>query len=461
MNEARMWGGRFADDADPLLRRFNDSFHYDHLLLTEDLEGSIAWAKALRGARVLSETEERTIVRGLKEITLEEDEALDEYEDVHSYVEAKLTEAIGPLAKKLHTGRSRNDQVATDLRLWLKRASREAALLALELAGALAKRAEEEAATPMPGFTHLKQAEPVSFGHWSLAYVEMLLRDVDRFGTAIERGDECPLGSAALAGTPLSVDRAAVAEDLGFTRPTANSIDAVSSRDFAADYLFASSMLLTNLSRLSEDLIFLSSDEARYVELPDALATGSSRMPQKKNPDILELVRGHAARSIGEITGLLALMKGLPLSYNKDLQLDKEPLFRMRATLAMALPALTALFEGLSLDRDRMRAAASADLLLATTLMDAVASRGIPFREAHEIVSRRVGEAIARGTTLRDLGPGGGITSEDLRALSVDTAIAGKASLGGTAPSRVREAAKSATLRIGKLTETISGGGGS
>jgi argininosuccinate lyase len=460
MNEARMWGGRFADDADPLLRRFNDSFHYDHLLLSEDVEGSIAWAKALRGAGVLSETEERTIVRGLREITLDDD-SLDVYEDVHSYVEAKLTEKVGPLAKKLHTGRSRNDQVATDLRLWLKRASREAALLALELAGVLANRGGEEAATPMPGFTHLKQAEPVSFGHWSLAYVEMLLRDVDRFVSAIDRGDECPLGSAALAGTPLSVDRAALAEDLGFARPTANSIDAVSSRDFAADYLFASSMLLTNLSRLAEDLIFLSSDEAGYVELHDALATGSSRMPQKKNPDILELVRGHAARSIGEVTGLLALMKGLPLSYNKDLQLDKEPLFRIRATLAMALPALTALIEGLSLDRDRMRAAASGDLLLATTLMDAVASRGIAFREAHEIVSRRVGEAIARSTTLRDLGPGGGITSEDLRALSVDAALAGKASLGGTAPSRVREAAKSATLRIGKLTETISGGGGS
>jgi argininosuccinate lyase / amino-acid N-acetyltransferase len=458
MKQPRLWGGRFTDETNPLLRQFNDSFRYDHRLLREDVEGSIAWVGALRKAEVLSEAEERKIVRSLEQIGLGGDLPLDDHEDVHSYIEAKLAEMIGPLAKKLHTGRSRNDQVATALRLWLKRASGEAARLVLDLANSLAKRGGEEAATPMPGYTHLKQAEPVSFGHWCLAYAEMLLRDADRFVAAIERGDECPLGSGALAGTPVPVDRAELAEALRFARPSANSIDAVSSRDFAADYLFTASLLLTNLSRLAEDLIFFSSDEAGYVELPDSLATGSSRMPQKKNPDLLELVRGHAARSIGEVSGFLALMKGLPLSYNKDLQLDKEPLFRVRATLAVALPALSALITELTLDRRRMSAAASSDLLLSTTLMDALASRGVPFREAHELVSRRVGQAISSGSTLSELGPGEGITSEDLAELDVDRTLAKKNSFGGTAPSRVAEAAKSARLRIAALLRKLPEG---
>ena len=447
-----LWGGRFKQTADPLLRTFNDSFSFDWQLLDEDVAGSIAWAEAIHHAGVLSENEAKKIVRGLKSVLADAKAArtlpLPEFEDVHSYVEAKLGEKVGPLAKKLHTGRSRNDQVATDLRLWLKSAASEGVSLALDVAGALAALAQKEAATPMPGYTHLKQAEPVTLGHWCLAYVEMLLRDADRLGAAIAGGDECPLGSGALAGTPLPVDRVALAASLGFSRPSLNSIDAVSDRDFAAEYLFATALMLVHLSRLAEDLIFFSSDEAGYLELPDTMATGSSRMPQKKNPDVLELVRGHAARAIGETAGFLALLKGLPLAYDKDLQLDKEPLFRTRATLAAAFPALAKLIEGLTPNRARMKAAASGDLLLATQLMDAIAARGVPFRVAHEIVSRRVGDAIASKTTLRNLGPTPDITAADLKFLDVNRALARKNAIGGTAPSQVRAAARIALKRI-------------
>ncbi len=423
----KLWGGRFEAEPSELLRRLNDSFAFDRELFAEDVEGSVAWARALGEAGVLTADEARTIVAGLQRVgaaapgrPAAEAAAATQYEDVHTYVESKLYEEIGDLAGKLHTGRSRNDQVATDLRLWLKKAAAEALDLTTGVARVLAARAEAEAATPMPGYTHLKQAEPVTFGHWCLAYAEMLLRDRSRFVSAIERGDECPLGCGALAGTPLAIDRDKLAKSLGFARASANSLDAVSDRDFALDYLFASSLLLTHLSRLAEDLIFYTTDEVAFAELPDALATGSSRMPQKKNPDVLELVRGHAGRAIGEVTGFLAVMKALPLAYDKDLQLDKEPLFRVRATLAAILPALGALLEGLKLDREKMRAAASSPLLLATDAADELAAKGIPFREAHEIVSRE------RRHSDR----------------SVDDVLAKKSAFGGTAPSRVREAAQ-------------------
>jgi argininosuccinate lyase len=437
-----MWGGRFASGPSQLLRRFNDSFSFDHELIGEDVEGSMAWAEALASAGVLTRDECDAIIEGLRAI--EVPSSFDDYEDVHSYVESVLRERLGTLAGKLHTGRSRNDQVATDLKLWLRRACDEVIILTTSLAQTLASRAIDEAATPMPGYTHSKQAEPVTFGHWCLAYVEMLRRDLSRFAETRARGNVCPLGSGALSGTPLDIDRDALARSLGFDRATANSLDGVSDRDFPVEYLFASSLLLSHLSRLAEDLIFFSSDEVAMAELPDALATGSSRMPQKKNPDVLELVRGHAARSIGDLTGLLALLKGLPLAYDKDLQLDKEPLLRTRATLAAALPALTALLAGLTLNRDRMRELASRDLLLATELADALASRGVPFREAHEIASTRIGEAIGSGKTIRDLGPTDRITHKDLDAIDVDRALAKRAATGGTAPERVREAARTA-----------------
>ena len=421
-----MWGGRFSEGPSALLRALNDSFSFDRELFAEDVEGSIAWAAELGHAGVLTADEVSTLIDALRSLPTPDPQHLTPFEDVHSFVESKLREKIGALAGKLHTGRSRNDQVATDLKLWLKKACDDFDALVTSLARVLAQRALVEAATAMPGYTHLKQAEPVTFGHWCLAYVEMLRRDLSRIRDAKSRGDECPLGSAALAGTPLNIDRERLAHSLGFARATCNSIDAVSDRDFAAEYLFSASMLLSHLSRLAEDLIFFTSDEASYAELPDALATGSSRMPQKKNPDVLELTRGYAARSIGEVSGFLALLKGLPLAYNKDLQLDKEPLFRTRTLLAILLPALTALIGGLQLNRECLRGAAGNPLLLSTDAADELAATGIPFREAHEIVSR-----------------------ERRHSSDVSTVLAKKNVFGGTAPDRVREAAKAALEALG------------
>lgn len=426
MTVRKLWGGRFETGPSELLKQFNDSFSFDHQLFAADIDGSIAWARALEKVGVLTADETSSIVSALNGAPPPSAASLSEHEDVHSYVEAKLYEKLGALAGKLHTGRSRNDQVATDLRLWLKRAADDAITVTRSLAVTLANRAKEEAATPMPGYTHSKQAEPITFGHWCLAYVEMLIRDIERFETAHDRGDECPLGSGALAGTPLDIDREALAKSLGFARATSNSIDGVADRDFAIEYLFCASLLLSHLSRLAEDLIFFTSDEAAYAELPDAMATGSSRMPQKKNPDVLELVRGHAARSIGELTGLLALMKGLPLAYDKDLQLDKEPLFRTYTTLRAALRALTALLADLRVDRDRMRAAASSPLLMATDAADELAAKGVPFREAHEIVGRNREQSFN----------------------PIEKVLAKKSALGGTAPERVREAAQRALERL-------------
>jgi argininosuccinate lyase len=432
----KLWGGRFESEPSQLLRRLNDSFAFDRELFDEDVEGSIAWARAIADAGVLSEEELDAILGALVRIEAPVD---GDYEDVHSYVEAKLYELVGAGAGKLHTGRSRNDQVATDLKLWLKRACDEAIEIVTAFATTLASRALEEAAAPMPGYTHSKQAEPVTFGHWCLAYVEMLRRDRERFVSAVARGDECPLGSGALAGTPLPIDRDALARSLGFARATANSLDGVSDRDFAAEYLFAASMMLTHLSRMAEDLIFFTSDEASYAELPDAMATGSSRMPQKKNPDVLELARGYAARGIGELTGFLALLKGLPLAYDKDLQLDKEPLFRTRRVIATLVPALRELVPGLSLDRDRMRAAAGSDALIATAVADALAATGMPFREAHDQVSRNL-------ANLSSLAKEYGVT--------LDGMLAKKNTLGGTAPERVKEAAKEALLNCAGEAQT-------
>ncbi|HET7451897.1 MAG TPA: argininosuccinate lyase [Thermoanaerobaculia bacterium] len=440
-----LWGSRFASGPSEALRRFNDSFGFDRELLPHDVAGSIAWSGALRHAGAITSREERRLVRSLRRVAARGVPAdAGEHEDVHSFVEASIRRSGGAAAGKLHTGRSRNDQVATDLRLWLRDAFAEARRHGLALAAVLARRAEAEAGTAMPGYTHGRRAEPVTFGHWCLAYVEMLRRDAARFREAAARSDECPLGSGALSGSPVAIDRFALARTLGFARPTANSLDAVSDRDGAADYLHAAALHLSHLSRLAEDLIFFSSDEAGFVELPDALATGSSRLPHKKNPDVLELVRGHAGRAAGELAGFLALLKGLPLAYDKDLQLDKEPLFRMRAVLAAALPALTALLEGLRLDRARMRAAAEAGPILATELADALAARGVPFRKAHALVGRRVAAALASGRSLRDLPASVGITSRDLAALDLDRALARRRVHGGTSPSRVRQAARAA-----------------
>ena len=452
MTRKQLWGGRFAEPPAQALKSFNDSLGFDRALLAEDVFGSIGWTHALGAAGILTQAEVKKLVTALEEVAAEGAKSgvpLDaDDEDVHSFVEGRLAAKVGPLSGKLHTGRSRNDQVATDFRIFVKAALAEGAAAARELALALARRAEAEAATPMPGYTHMKRAEPVTFGHWCLAYVEMLRRDAARFDAAFSRADECPLGSGALSGTPLPIDREALARSLGFLRPTANSLDGVSDRDSAAEYLFTAALLFVHLSRFAEDLIAFTSDEFGFAALPDALATGSSRMPQKKNPDVLELARGHAGRAIGELTGVLALLKGLPLAYDKDLQLDKEPVFRLRGVVPVALRALTGLVEGLRLDRDRMAAAASDDRLLATELADALAKRGIPFREAHEIVGRRIAEAEALGVTLAALGAKGEITEKDLAALDVRRALAKRDVYGGTAPRQVLRAARAAVRRL-------------
>ncbi len=440
-----LWGGRFTAPPSESLRRFNDSFSFDRELLEHDVRGSIAWAGALRRAGAITRAEESRLRNALRRVARAGVPAESNgHEDVHAFVEASIRRTAGAAAGKLHTGRSRNDQVATDLRLWLREAFEEARRQALALAAVLARRAEAEAATAMPGYTHGRRAEPVTFGHWCLAYVEMLRRDAGRLRESAARADECPLGSGALSGSPISVDRALLARELGFARPTANSLDAVSDRDGAADYLYAGALLLSHLSRLAEDVILFSSDETRFVELPDSLATGSSRLPQKKNPDVLELVRGHAGRAIGELAGLLAVLKGIPLAYDKDLQLDKEPLFRMRAALASALPALTEVVAGLALDRRRMRSAAQAGTILAAELADALAARGVPFRKAHGIVGRHVAAALGAGRGLAEMPPSRGITEEDLSALDLRRALGKRRVYGGTSPARVRLAARTA-----------------
>jgi argininosuccinate lyase len=445
-----LWGSRFRERPSGALSRLNDSLSFDRALLAEDVEGSIAWAKALGKAGVLKAGEVRALARALRDIGRETPPS-GGHEDVHSFVEARLARRVGALAGKLHTGRSRNDQVAVDLRLHLRKAFAEAQAGALAIAEALARRAVEEAGTPMPGYTHGRRAEPITFGHWCLAYVEMLLRDAARLGAAAALSDECPLGAGALSGSPVPIDRRALAKNLGFARPAANSLDAVSDRDAAADYLYAGAVLLSHLSRFAQDVIFFSSDELGFLSLPDQLATGSSRMPHKKNPDLLELLRGHAARASGDLAGFLAVLKGLPLAYNKDLQLDKEPIFRLRATLAAALPAAAELAAGLRLDRPRMRAAASDERFLATELADALAARGVPFRRAHAIVGRRVALAEAAGTTIRALGPSRNVSEGDLAALDVDRALSRRRALGGTAPRSVARAAGAARKRIAAI----------
>jgi argininosuccinate lyase len=441
-----LWGGRFGADTSTLLRKLNDSLSFDRELFDVDVQGSVAWVGALEHAGVLTKIEAKRIVGGLEKLSPPPADAPDE--DVHSYVERSLGDLIGPLAGKLHTGRSRNDQVATDLRLYVRGAIDDAIAMVHALASALVVRAEREAKAPMPGYTHSKRAEPITLGHFWLAHTEPLLRDLDRLSTARERMNECPLGSGALSGTPIAIDRKKLATALGFAGPCASSVDGVADRDFVVDYLSAVATLFVHLSRLGEDLIFFQTDEAGFFTLPDALATGSSRMPQKKNPDLLELCRGHAGRAIGELAGILGVLKGLPLAYDKDLQLDKEPVFRTRAVVAALLPALAALVEGLTANVDVMAAAASDERLLATALADALADRGIPFRQAHEIVGKRFRQAEEGATTMVALGAGGGVTAEDLRAVSLSQVLGRRSALGGTAPSRVLAAAKAARKRL-------------
>ena len=446
-----MWGGRFADGPSAVMREINASIPFDKALWRQDIAASKAHAAMLGAQGILSAEDAGAIAAGLDAIAAEyeahgvpEDWAL---EDIHMTVESRLAELIGPAAGRLHTARSRNDQVATDFRLWVRDAIDEADAALAQLQLALVTRAGEHAASIMPGFTHMQAAQPVTLGHHLMAYYEMTRRDRSRFADARARLNESPLGSAALAGTGFAIDRHATAQALGFDRPTANSLDAVSDRDFALDYLTAAAQCSLHLSRLAEEFVLWASQPFGFVRLPDALSTGSSIMPQKKNPDAAELVRGHAGRIVGCATALMVTMKGLPLAYSKDMQDDKPPVFEAHDLLALSIAAMTGMVASAAFRTDRMRALAQSGFATATDLADwLVREGGVPFREAHHITGRAVKRAEELGVSL-DAVPLAELKAIDDRidervydVLTVDASVASRTSFGGTAPANVRAA---------------------
>ncbi len=453
-----LWGGRFAAGPAAIMAEINASIGFDRRLWREDIEGSKAHAAMLARQRLISPEDAAAIIGGLDRIAGEIEAGAfsfrTELEDLHMNIEARLTELIGAPAGRLHTARSRNDQVATDLRLWLKRAIDRLDAGSRELQAALLDQAERHAATVMPGYTHRQPAQPVTFGHHLMAYVEMIGRDRGRLADARTRLDECPLGAAALAGTSFPIDREATSAALGFARPMANSLDAVSDRDFALEVLAAGAIVSVHLSRFAEELVIWTSPAYGFVRLSDAFTTGSSIMPQKRNPDAAELVRAKSGRTIGALAALLIALKGLPLAYGKDMQEDKEPLFAAIDTLELTLAATAGMVSDLEPDAAAMRRACATGFLAATDLADWLVRRlGLPFRRAHHVTGALVRAAEAKGVGLEALAleemqaiePG--ITAELFEVLDIDAAVAARRSLGGTAPERVREAVRAARRR--------------
>jgi argininosuccinate lyase len=454
-----LWGGRFAKEADPAFAAFNNSFSFDRRLFDVDVRASVAHCNALAVAGVISQAEADQIIRGLhsvRERGLFPDDHADEIqaEDVHSFVEARLVELIGDAGRKLHTGRSRNDQVATDLRLWIREAIDELLEQARSTQEALVEFAEENLDVALPGYTHLQRAQPILFAHWCLAYFEMLARDRERLREIRKRVNVLPLGSAALAGAAFPLDRAAVARELGFDSISRNSIDAVSDRDFCIEFVGACSLIMVHLSRLAEEVILYSSREFGFFELSDAVATGSSLMPQKKNPDSMELVRGKAGRVFGHTVSLLTMLKGLPLAYNKDMQEDKEAVFDAFDTTEACLAVSTLVLRNVKLSVERMRVAASEGLMNATELADYLVRKGVPFREAHETVGRIVLRAIEQQVELGELSLddlcsfSSEIDKDVFDSLTLEQTLSSKALSGGTAPERVAEALATARSRL-------------
>ena len=457
--ESPRWGGRFAQRMDPGAEAFTASLAFDRRLWPHDIEGSRAWARALQRAHLLTDDELAALLRGLDAVQAELADGRfpfrQELEDIHLNIERRLTEIAGPVGGKLHTGRSRNDQIALDERLYLREILGLADRGVRDVQAALLERAEEHLDAPMPGYTHLQRAQPVLLAHHLLAYVFMLQRDRERLADCARRNNVLPLGAAALAGAAFPIDREALARDLGFDAPSANSLDAVSDRDHLIEFLAAGAVLGMHLSRLAADLALWATSEFAFVEFSDAFATGSSIMPQKKNPDVAELIRGKAGRLYGNLMSLLTVMKGLPLTYNSDMQEDKEALFDTVDTLEAVLRVAPPMLRSLTFRVERMREAAGANYSTATDLADYLVRKGLPFREAHEIVGRVVRHGIANK---RELGE---MSLEELRgfspligadvhaALSVEASLAARAVTGGTAPEAVARAVAAARRLVG------------
>jgi argininosuccinate lyase len=453
MNEKKasnaMWGGRFASGPAAIMEAINASIGFDRKLYRQDIAGSLAHSEMLAAKGIISAEDQKKIAEGLKAILAEIEAGTFQFstalEDIHMNVEARLAERVGPAAGRLHTARSRNDQIALDFRLWVKDELQKTAEALRGLIAALLNRAEEHAGSVMPGFTHLQAAQPVTFGHHLMAYVEMFARDLSRVRDAVERLDECPLGAAALAGTSFPIDREMTAKALGFREPTRNSIDSVSDRDFALEFLAIASICGTHLSRFAEEIVIWSTPQFGFVRLSDSYSTGSSIMPQKKNPDAAELIRAKTGRINGHLIGLLTVMKGLPLSYSKDMQEDKEAVFDAAETLELMLAAMTGMAADMTVKTTAMRRAAGVGYSTATDLADwLVREAGLPFREAHHVTGRAVALAEERKVgleklpleELKKLHPA--ITADVYSVLSVENSVRSRTSYGGTAPAEVR-----------------------
>ena len=453
-----LWGGRFEGKTDPGFAEFNNSFRFDRRLFEADVIASIAYCAALESAGVLRPEEGMQIHTALDTIIKRGRDDPDYFndasaEDVHSFVEARLIALAGDVGRKLHTGRSRNDQVATDFRLWMRKSVDELDQVARSLQTALLEFADAHREVVIPGYTHLQRAQPVLLAHWSLAYFEMLARDRERLAEVRRRVNVLPLGSAALAGTSFPIDREALARTLGFEGVAWNSLDAVSDRDFCVEFLSACSLVMVHLSRLAEDIILYATSEFGFFALGDAIATGSSLMPQKKNPDSMELVRGKAGRVFGDLLGLLTTLKGLPLAYNKDMQEDKEAVFDAFDTVKSSLEVTTTVMRNIAVNEDRARAASAGGYMNATELADYLVRKGVAFREAHEIVGKIVMRAIELKQELQELSLdefqkfSSLIEPDVYEALSLESTLNSKSQIGGTARQSVESALEEATKR--------------
>ena len=450
MTSKKPWGGRFKQPTDKIVEAFTESVSFDSRLYSHDIVGSIAHARMLARVGVLTAKEAKSIEEGLLAIHSDIEQGRfqwsAELEDVHMNIEARLTERIGVAGKKLHTGRSRNDQVATDLRLYLRDETERTIELISLLQANLVDLAETEVETVLPGLTHLQTAQPVSFAHHLLAWFEMLQRDSERFTDCQRRTNIMPLGAAALAGTSFPIDREFTARELKFDAPCRNSLDAVSDRDFVIEFVAAASLTMMHLSRMCEEIILWASERYRFIEISDAFCTGSSIMPQKKNPDIAELIRGKSSRVIGHLTGLLVLMKSQPLAYNRDNQEDKEPLFDVLDTLQASLQVFAAMIPDVTVNRENMHTAALQGFATATDLAEYLVRKNVAFRDAHEIVGRAVSYAIENGRDLPELtlgelrGFSEDIDDDIFDVLTLEGSINARDHIGGTAPGRVREA---------------------